>query len=105
MVEKDATLFVETLKLFKDALYAESRREILDMYALHQAYIYDKTFIFNKFIPETTQGEVRAKLSLFKQMLRSIPIIQKKNIISDSDAIESPNLYRLEANIYKNKTE
>ena len=105
IVEKDATFFVEALKLFKDALYAQSRQEILDMYAVNQAYIYDKTFIFNKFIPETTQGEVRAKVSLFKQMLKFMPILQKKNIIPDIGSVESPNLYHLEANIYKNKME
>ncbi len=102
-VEKDTFLLNETVKLFKDAFDAECRQEILDMYHVrNHGNIYQNTVMYQKFIPEITKAEVIAKISLFKNMLKSIPIIQKKNVLRTGEPIESPNLYQLEANIHKN---
>lgn len=100
-VEKDTVLFTEALTLFKEALYAECRQEILDIYAINHGDIYSDTSVYKKFMPEISKVEVIAKLSLFKDMLKSVPITHKKNIIHNNDIIESPDLYHLEANIYK----
>jgi hypothetical protein len=102
LVEKDAVLLSQTLKLFKDAIDAECSQEIIDMYQNHQGHIYQATAIFNQSIPNNTKAIVSARVSLFKEMLKSVPILQKKNSLSNIDPIQSPNLYQLEANIHKN---
>lgn len=103
MVEKDTSLLSEILKLLKEALYVKCCQEIKNMYNISSCYIYSNSFIYNKFIPEITEAEIIAKLSLFKKVLKSIPIIHKKNTLPDINSIESPHLYKLEADIYKDK--
>jgi uncharacterized membrane-anchored protein len=105
LVEKDAVLLLQTFKLFKDAIDAHCSQEITDIYSKHNGNVYCHTFIFDKLISENTKATVSAQLSLFKEMLKSVPILQKKNTLSTMDTIQSPNLYQLEANIYKDITE
>jgi tetratricopeptide (TPR) repeat protein len=101
VVEKDAVLLSEALRLFKDALYAECRQEIVDMYAVNHGDMYRDTSAYQKFTPEVSKAEVLAKLSLFKDMLKSVPIIHAKNSVRSNEIIKNPDLYYLEANMYK----
>ncbi|MFT6071705.1 MAG: tetratricopeptide (TPR) repeat protein [Alphaproteobacteria bacterium] len=100
-VEKDPVLLSEALKLFKDALYAQCHHEIDTHYKSHTHGALYYAALNTETMPEITQSEVIAMLGIFKNLLKSVPILHKKNGTQHNEALNNADLYRLEANIHK----
>lgn len=101
-VEKDTFLLTEAAKIFKESLYAIYRQYITDIYAHNNGLIYLEYLTQNNLLPDITPTEVIAKLSLFKDMLKAIPVMHQKTNLHNHDSLGKPDLHKLEANIYKN---
>jgi|GEM_PF-5279694 len=102
VVEKDPMLLIEALKIFKDAIYAQCTQEIQQSFSQNAAgklYVDQITSCVG--LPKITLKSVEASLALFKNLLKSIPVISQKMIKNQDLSLEGNDIYRIEGAIDK----
>lgn len=100
VVEKDILLSTEAVKIFKETLSVAFYQQVQSSYAVDHAKVYFDVLINTGILVEITSKEIMAKLSLFKDMLKAVPIMHQKTSSLVDDISDQPDLYQLEANIY-----